>query len=64
MPGFWPTNRSGRKALGEQRVVLRAIAARTDLLAHDPAPEHPRQRNVTMIPHRGARVVVERKRAV
>jgi cytochrome P450 len=51
-------------ALGEQRVVLRAIAARTDLLAHDPAPEHPRQRNVTMIPHRGARVVVERKRAV
>ncbi len=50
-------------AMAEQRVVLRAITARTDLFAPDPAPEHPRQRNVTMIPQRGARVVVRRKHA-
>jgi cytochrome P450 len=50
-------------AMAEQRVVLRAIAARTDLAATDPAPERPRQRNVTMIPQRGARVVVVRKHA-
>jgi cytochrome P450 len=49
-------------AMAEQRVVLRAITARTDLAAPDPAPERPRQRNVTMIPQRGARVAVERKR--
>ncbi|MDQ6606651.1 MAG: cytochrome P450 [Actinomycetota bacterium] len=51
-------------AMAEQRVVLRAIAARVDLEADDPAPEHPRQRNVTMIPHRGGRVTVRRKLAV
>ena len=50
-------------AMAEQRVVLRAIAARTDLTAPDPKPERPRQRNVTMIPNRGGRVVVEHKRA-
>ncbi len=50
-------------AMAEQRVVLRAIAARTDLIAPDPRPEHPRQRNVTMIPSRGGRVVVQHKRA-
>ncbi len=50
-------------AMAEQRVVLHAIAARTDLIAPDPNPERPRQRNVTMIPNRGGRVVVEHKRA-
>ena len=48
-------------AMAEQRVVLRAIARRTDLAAPDPAPEPPRQRNVTMIPRSGGRVVVQRK---
>jgi cytochrome P450 len=48
-------------AMAEQRVVLRAIAARTDLAATDPAPEHARLRNVTMIPGNGGRVVVQRK---
>jgi cytochrome P450 len=50
-------------AMAEQRVVLKAIAARTDLIAPDPEPERPRQRNVTMIPHRGGRVIVQHKRA-
>jgi cytochrome P450 len=50
-------------AMAEQRVVLEAIARRTDLVAPDSAPEAPRMRNVTMIPHRGARVVVAHKRA-
>ena len=49
-------------AMAEQRVVLQAIAARTDMIAPDPKPERPRQRNVTMIPNRGGRVVVEYKR--
>ncbi len=50
-------------AMAEQRVVLSAIARRTDLRAPDPRPEQPRQRNVTMIPRHGGRVVVERKLA-
>jgi cytochrome P450 len=50
-------------AMAEQRVVLGAIARRTDLRAPHPAPEPPRQRNVTMIPQHGARVVVTSKRA-
>jgi cytochrome P450 len=45
-------------AMAEQRVVLAAIARRTDLIAPDPAPEHARQRNVTMIPRRGVRVLL------
>jgi cytochrome P450 family 135 len=45
-------------AMAEQRVVLSAIARRTDLAAPDPAPEQPRQRNVTMIPRHGGRVQV------
>jgi cytochrome P450 len=45
-------------AMAEQRVVLRAIARRTDLEAPDAAPEPPRQRNVTMIPRDGGRVIV------
>jgi cytochrome P450 len=48
-------------AMAEQKVVLRAISRRTDLAAASPKPERPRQRNVTMIPGRGGRVVVERK---
>jgi cytochrome P450 len=49
-------------AMAEQRVVLKAIARRTDLAAPDPRPEHARHRNVTMIPARGARVLVTAKR--
>jgi cytochrome P450 len=48
-------------AMAEQRVVLRAIAEKTDLAAVRPTREHGRQRNVTMIPSRGGRVIVERK---
>jgi cytochrome P450 len=50
-------------AMAEQRVVLRAIARRTDLVAPNPAREGARQRNVTMIPRHGGRVVVQHKRA-
>jgi cytochrome P450 len=49
-------------AMAEQRVVLKAIARRTDLRAAKPADEPARQRNVTMIPRDGGRVVVEAKR--
>jgi cytochrome P450 len=49
-------------AMAEQRVVLGAIARRVDLVAADPGGERPLQRNVTMIPRRGTRVVVESKR--
>jgi cytochrome P450 len=45
-------------AMAEQRVVLAAMARRLDLEADDPAPEHARHRNVTMIPARGARVII------
>src|SRR5436305_2427715 len=45
-------------AMIEQQIVLRTIAERVDLAATDPTPEHARQRNVTMIPEHGARVVV------
>src|SRR3954447_7415541 len=45
-------------AMAEQRVVLDAIARRTDLRADDPRPERARHRNVTMIPARGAQVIV------
>ena len=48
-------------AMAEQRVVLKAIARRTDLVAPDPKPEPARQRNVTMIPRDGGRVVVTDK---
>ncbi|HUZ29179.1 MAG TPA: cytochrome P450 [Solirubrobacteraceae bacterium] len=51
-------------AMAEQKVVLRAIARRTDLRAASARPERPRQRNVTMIPGRGGRVIVERKLAL
>jgi cytochrome P450 len=48
-------------AMVEQRIVLRAIAERTDLVAPEPGPEPARQRNVTMIPRHGGRVTVTRK---
>jgi cytochrome P450 len=45
-------------AMAEQRVVLEAMVRRLDLEAEDPEPERAQHRNVTMIPARGARVVV------
>jgi cytochrome P450 len=48
-------------AMAEQRVVMEAVARRTDLAADDPAPERAVHRNVTMIPSRGARVVMTRR---
>jgi cytochrome P450 len=45
-------------AMAEQRIVLERMAARLDLEAADPEPEHATHRNVTMIPARGARVVL------
>ena len=44
--------------MAEQRVVLEATARRLDLEVEDPAPERALHRNVTMIPSRGARVIV------
>jgi cytochrome P450 len=49
-------------AMAEQRVVLEAIARRTDLVAADSVPEAPRMRNVTMIPGHGGRIVVADRR--
>ena len=46
-------------AMAEQRVVLQAMTERLDLEPDDPAPEHAVHRNVTMIPARGARVIVK-----
>jgi cytochrome P450 len=48
-------------AMAEQRVVLNEIARRTDMAAPDRRAENGRQRNVTTIPSKGGRVVVERK---
>jgi len=50
-------------AMAEQRVVLGAIARRTDMLAPDSAPERARHRNVTMIPAKGAQVLMSARRA-
>ncbi|MGI8559047.1 MAG: cytochrome P450 [Solirubrobacteraceae bacterium] len=50
-------------AMTEQRVVLEAMVRRLDLEAEDPAPEHAQHRNVTMIPARGARVIVRHRAA-
>jgi cytochrome P450 len=49
-------------AMAEQRVVLRAVARRTDMRAPDPAPERPRHRNVTMVPAEGTRVILDSRR--
>ncbi len=49
-------------AMAEQRVVLTAVARRTDLaVAGGTRSERPRQRNVTMIPNHGGRVIVQCK---
>jgi cytochrome P450 len=50
-------------AMAEQRVVVRAIARRTDMVAPEPRPERLLQRNVTMIPARGAVVRLTRRTA-
>ena len=44
--------------MAEQRVVLETMARRLNLVAADREPEHALHRNVTMIPSRGAQVVV------
>jgi cytochrome P450 len=49
-------------AMAEQRVVVEAMARRTDLTAPDPRPEAPRMRNVTMIPRRGCVVKLSHRR--
>ncbi len=49
-------------AMAEQRVVMDAMVRRLDLEAEDLAPEHVNHRNVTMIPKRGARVIVRSRR--
>jgi len=49
-------------AMAEQRVVLDAMVRRLDLEAEDPEPERAVHRNVTMIPSRGARVIVRTQR--
>jgi cytochrome P450 len=46
-------------ALAEQRVVLTAVARLTDLEPVTPNPEPAQQRNVTMIPRYGGRVVMK-----
>jgi cytochrome P450 len=48
-------------AMAEQRVVLTTMARRLDLVADRPAAERAMHRNVTMIPARGARVVIAAK---
>jgi cytochrome P450 len=48
-------------AMAEQRVVLTTMARRLDLVADRPAAERAMHRNVTMIPSRGARVVIAAK---
>jgi cytochrome P450 len=50
-------------ALAEARAVLRAVVRRTDMAAANPASEHVRHRNVTMIPAEGARVVMRSRTA-
>jgi cytochrome P450 len=49
-------------AMAEMRAVLRTMARRLDLEAASPRPERPRHRNVTMIPSRGARVIIRSRR--
>jgi cytochrome P450 len=52
----------GALAMAEQRVVLEKMVRGLDLEAEDPEPERAVHRNVTMIPSRGARVVVRSRR--
>jgi cytochrome P450 len=49
-------------AMAEQKVVLEAIARRTDMVAPTQKPEQARMRNVTVIPSRGGEVVVANRR--
>jgi len=49
-------------AMAEQRVVLATMARRLDIAFDEPAPEPALHRNVTMIPRRGARIVVRSRR--
>src|SRR5262249_46552131 len=49
-------------AMVEQRIVLDAMVRRLDLEADDPEPETAVHRNATMIPSRGARVVIRARR--
>ncbi|MFT3864500.1 MAG: cytochrome P450 [Solirubrobacterales bacterium] len=48
-------------AMAEQRVVLTTMARRLDLEPETPAPERAMHRNVTMIPAKGARIVIAAK---
>ncbi len=48
-------------AMAEQRVVLTTMAKRLDLEPESPAPERAMHRNVTMIPAKGARVIIAAK---
>ena len=48
-------------AMAELRIVLAEMARRLDLEPADPRPERMQHRNVTMIPARGARVVLRRR---
>jgi cytochrome P450 len=50
-------------AMAEQRVVLKAMARRLDLVFDDPEPERAVHRNVTMIPSRGATVRILSRRS-
>jgi cytochrome P450 family 135 len=44
----------------EMRTILREFVERAELRAVDPAPEKVKIRNITMVPAKGARVVLER----
>jgi cytochrome P450 len=68
-PYTWiPFGGGVRRCLGaafaqlEIRTVLQTVVARAELRAPDPAPERTRLRNVTLVPHRDARVVMDRRR--
>jgi cytochrome P450 family 135 len=47
----------------EMKVVLREVLTRVAVRAPDPRPERQRLRNVTLVPGKGARVVVEERTA-
>jgi cytochrome P450 len=49
-------------AMAEMRVVLERMAARLEIEADRPEAEHVQHRNVTMIPQRGATVIIRDKR--
>jgi cytochrome P450 family 135 len=48
--------------MAEQRIVLREMARRLDIDFAEPEPEHAKHRNVTMIPAKGAKVIIRAKR--